>query len=49
MTVYQPTEAELARWHEVVAGPTHEYVRSRLGDAMVDDLLQAVQNYRKNK
>lgn len=49
MKVYIPTPSELARWHEVVAGPTHAYVRSQLGNELVDGLLKAVEEYRKNK
>ncbi len=49
MVVYEPTAAELERWHEAVAGPTHSYVRSQLGDELVDGLLQAVEEYRTGK
>lgn len=49
MIVYEPTATELERWHEAVAGPTHAYVRSQLGNELVDGLLQAVEVYRSKK
>ena len=46
MSVYEPTEEELKEWHLAVFTPTQRFVRATLGDAMVDDLLQAVKEYR---
>ena len=46
MSVYEPTEAELAEWHSVVFGPTQQYIRSVLGDKAVDDLVEAIKKYR---
>lgn len=47
MSVYEPTEAELAEWHAVVFEPTQKYIRSIIGDESVDALVNAVKEYRK--
>jgi tripartite ATP-independent transporter DctP family solute receptor len=49
MKVYKPTESELADWHDVVFQPTQKYVRTQLGDATVDGLIKAVQDFRNKK
>ena len=49
MKVYKPTVAELAAWHDVVFQPTQKYVRTQLGDAVVDGLIKATQDYRNKK
>lgn len=47
MSVYEPTEEELAAWHEKIAGPCQDYVRGELGDEVVDNLLTAIETVRK--
>lgn len=42
LEIYEPTEEELAAWHEAITAPCQEYVRSELGDAVVDGLTEAV-------
>lgn len=46
MSVYEPTEAELADWHEAMRGPCVEYVKGQLGDEIVDGLLDAIDKVR---
>lgn len=43
MSVYEPTEAELADWHDAMRGPCVEYVKGQLGDEIVDELLAAIE------
>lgn len=47
MSVYEPTDEELAAWHEKISGPCQDYVRSELGDEVVDNLLAAIEAERK--
>ncbi len=47
MSVYEPTEAELAEWHAIILEPTLKYIRSIIGDAPVDELMAAIAEYRK--
>lgn len=49
MSIYEPTEAELADWHKAVFEPTQAYVRSTLGDQVMDELLAAIETYRASK
>ena len=42
MSVYEPTEEELADWHDAMRDPCVEYVKSQLGDEIVDELLNAI-------
>lgn len=42
LQIYTPTDEELAAWHEAIAGPCQEYVRSQLGDELVDGLIAAI-------
>lgn len=42
MSVYEPTEAELADWHDAMRDPCVEYVKGELGDEVVDGLLAAI-------
>lgn len=46
MTVYEPTEAELAAWHAAVFEPTQAYLRQSLGDEPMDALISAIEAYR---
>lgn len=43
MSVYEPTEDELADWHDAMRGPCVEYVKGQLGDEIVDELLAAIE------
>ncbi len=43
MSVYEPTEAELADWHNAMRDPCVEYVKGQLGDEIVDELLAAIE------
>ena len=43
LEIYIPTDEELAAWHSAISAPCQEYVRSQLGDALVDGLLAAVE------
>lgn len=42
MSVYEPTDAELADWHDAMRTPCVEYVKSQLGEKVVNDLLAAI-------
>ena len=42
MSVYEPTEEELADWHDAMRDPCVEYGKSQLGDEIVDELLNAI-------
>ncbi len=46
MSVYAPTADDLKAWHSTIFGPTQEYVRGELGDAVVDGLMQALKKQR---
>lgn len=43
MSVYEPTEDELAAWHDAMRDPCVEYVKGQLGDEIVDELLAAIE------
>ncbi|MDI6870116.1 MAG: TRAP transporter substrate-binding protein [Bacillota bacterium] len=49
LEIYQPTPEEAARWRAAVSKAPMAYVRQQLGDKPVDDLLKAIQAYRKAK
>jgi len=49
LKVYTPTPEEKAKWHAKISGPTAQYVRSQIGDKPVDDLIKAVEEFRKSK
>lgn len=46
MTVYEPTPEELDGWHAAYGPVCEEYMRSQIGDQLVDELLGQLQNYR---
>ncbi len=46
MVVYEPTADEIKQWHGVIFGPVQEYVRTVLGNDVVDDLMNALKAYR---
>ena len=46
MSVYEPTEEELIAWQTPIAEACEAYAREELGDTVVDDLLQAIEDYR---
>jgi C4-dicarboxylate-binding protein DctP len=45
--VYQPTDEELKAWHDAVAGPATEYVKSQIGVEIVNELLGVINSVRK--
>lgn len=47
MSVYIPTDSELEAWHEKILMPCQEYIRSEIGDEVVDGLLEAIESYRR--
>lgn len=46
VSVYQPTDEELAAWQEPIATACEEYVRTELGDEPIDEILTAIEEYR---
>ena len=42
MTVYQPTEEELAAWHKACLDGTYDYVVNQIGKETVDNFLAIV-------
>lgn len=46
MSVYEPTPEEIKKWHDAIFPATQEYVRSVLGNDVVDSLLDALKQYR---
>lgn len=46
LEIYTPTDEELTAWHDAISAPCQEYVRSQLGDELVDGLLAAIQAVR---
>jgi len=47
MTVYVPTAEEKLAWHNAYRPPCEEYLRGRIGNAIVDEFLKVVQSNRK--
>ena len=39
MTIYYPTDDELAAWHAVYQGPCEEFLRGAIGDEFVDEFM----------
>lgn len=48
LKIYQPTPEEAARWRAAVSKAPMAYVRKEVGDKAVDDLLKAIESYRKS-
>ena len=46
MEVYEPTDDELAAWHDAISGPCMDYVRGEVGDDVVDSIQAATSAYR---
>ena len=49
MIVYEPTPAELAEWHAAVYPAASAFVRSQVGDELVDSLLATIQAHRDGR
>jgi len=48
MEVYTPTSDEAAMWREAVSAKTIDYIRSQIGDEIVDSMLNAIKEYREH-
>lgn len=47
MTVYIPTSEEKEAWHAAYSPVCEEYLRSQVGDAIVDEFMAAIAEYRR--
>jgi len=47
MIITQPSEEALKFWHDTIFNATQSFVRSEIGDAVVDSLIKAIEDYRK--
>ena len=47
MEIYTPTAEEAALWREAVATETQPWIREQIGDEIVDGLIAAIEEYRK--
>ena len=47
MIISQPTEAALDQWHKVIFDATQSYVRTQIGNEIVDSLMKELAAYRK--
>jgi len=47
MAVYEPTVEELEEWQSTIFSATSTYVRSQVGDELVDKVIAEIEEYRK--
>ena len=48
IAVYEPTEEELALWHDAVYDGTYEYIVDLIGKETVDSFIAEIENYRSS-
>jgi len=46
MEIYTPTPEELVLWHEAVSSSTLGFIREKVGDELLDSMLDAIKDYR---
>lgn len=48
MSIYYPTEEELAQWHAAYKQPCEDYLRGEIGDEFVDEMLATLDSIRQS-
>jgi tripartite ATP-independent transporter DctP family solute receptor len=49
MQIYTPTNKETQKWLNTVSSPTLKYIKTKIGDKAVDELLAGIKSYRAKK